>query len=388
MKYRVECLTPVLAGDGNALSPIDYMVWKDQINVLDQRRIFRLLAKGPRLDGYLNQVRRADKLDFASWGGFAQNFAGRRIPFEHSSSTAFWNRLHAEHCHVPTFARNHNGAFLPGSALRGALRTALVAANMDAATLAYVQSLFSSDRPPRRPGESAEQKAIGSDSGRPGLDPMKALAISDSANVSPEIFKIYLLRTATLVESKSGGARYALGWKQSPRGAVEPRRVDDSTPAFAEMAAPGAVFEGAWMQRPQWDRPETARQLRWRAPLSLPALFEAANAYASRCLEEHRKFAEITGLDGLASALDRLAAVLAQIRSSGAACLLSIGWGGGLLGKTALPDIGEDYRRILALQPYYARAIRSGMPFPKTRRVVFLENRPATLPGWVKLEVT
>ena len=67
MQYRAECLTPVLVSDGATLSPIDYMVWKDQVNVLDQRKIFRLLAKGPRLDGYLNQVKRAQKLDFASW---------------------------------------------------------------------------------------------------------------------------------------------------------------------------------------------------------------------------------------------------------------------------------------------------------------------------------
>ena len=82
MRYRLTCLTPLLVGDGRKLSPIDYMVWKDQVNVLDQWRIFRLLAKGPRLDGYLAQLKRSDKLDFASWGGFAQNFAGRRIPFE------------------------------------------------------------------------------------------------------------------------------------------------------------------------------------------------------------------------------------------------------------------------------------------------------------------
>ena len=90
MNYRLTCLSPVLVGDGRRLSPIDYMVWKDQVNVLDQRRIFKLLAKGPRLEGYLTQLKKAEKLDFASWGGFAQNFAGRRIPFEHPSAAKYW----------------------------------------------------------------------------------------------------------------------------------------------------------------------------------------------------------------------------------------------------------------------------------------------------------
>ncbi len=89
MRYRVTCLTPLLVGDGRRLSPIDYMVWKDHVNVLDQYRIFRLLAKGPRLDSYLTQLKNAEKLDFASWGGFAQNFAGRRIPFENAAYSTY-----------------------------------------------------------------------------------------------------------------------------------------------------------------------------------------------------------------------------------------------------------------------------------------------------------
>jgi len=104
MRYRLTCLTPLLVGDGRKLSPIDYMVWKDHVNVLDQRRIFRLLAKGPRLEGYLSQLKKADKLDFGSWGGFAQNYAGRRIPFEHASSTPYWERARAENLFIPTFS--------------------------------------------------------------------------------------------------------------------------------------------------------------------------------------------------------------------------------------------------------------------------------------------
>src|SRR5450631_2374511 len=130
MKYRVTCLTPTLVGDGQKLAPIDYMVWKDHVNVLDQRRIFRLLAKGPRLEGYLAQLKKADKLDFASWGGFAQNFAGRRIAFEHSSCSGIWERARGESLFIPTFHSGYSGPFLPGSALKGALRTGLVYSRM------------------------------------------------------------------------------------------------------------------------------------------------------------------------------------------------------------------------------------------------------------------
>jgi CRISPR-associated protein Csm5 len=126
MNYRLTCITPTLVGDGQKLAPIDYMVWKEHVNVLNQKRIFRLLAKGPRLEGYLSQLKKAEKLDFASWGGFAQNYAGRRIPFEHASSAQYWERAKAESLFIPTFSTGPSGPYVPGTAIKGALRTGVV----------------------------------------------------------------------------------------------------------------------------------------------------------------------------------------------------------------------------------------------------------------------
>jgi hypothetical protein len=35
----------------------------------------------------------------------------------------------------------------------------------------------------------------------------------------------------------------------------------------------------------------------------------------------------------------------------------------------------------------YNSALASGLPFPKTRHIVFLGDQPASLPGWARLEV-
>ena len=241
MKYRLEVLTPTLVGDGDALAPIDYLVWKDQVNVLDQERIFKLLSKGPRLDGYLNQIKKADKLDFANWGGFAQNYADRRIPFEDASCTPHWERQRAEHCHIPTFARTIHGPYVPGSAIRGALRTAFVASRIDERTLGVVEQALGGERPPRRPAEAAEHRALSRD-GRPGTgDQFKSLAMSDSGTIGAPQLAVYMLRTATLLEDRAQN-RFSLGWKTAGRGSVDARRIDESTPVFAEMARPGTVM--------------------------------------------------------------------------------------------------------------------------------------------------
>ncbi len=380
MNYRITCLTPLLIGDGRKLAPIDYMVWKDQVNVLDQRRIFRLLAKGPRLDNYLLQLKKADKLDFASWGGFAQNFADRRIPFESPAYSAYWNRATGDSLHIPTFAAGPSGPYLPGAAIKGALRTGLLYANWRQGVMQELAARLQTERAMRRPGESAEEQALGNS----GTNRMRLLAVADSAPVSLSQLKVHLLRVSTL-QPRSGG--YSLAWKQSPRGTVDGARPDDSTPAFVEMAVPGATFEGVWQERTFFLQPEVRRLVRWQESFGRARIFDAANEFAAALLRLHKQYAVWTGLEILGRQIEELERRLEEARQSGA-CLLSMGWGSGLLGKSAWIDTNNpDYRKVLQHFSLYGKALTSNLPFPKTRRIVFVNNRPGTLPGWVKLEV-
>jgi CRISPR-associated protein Csm5 len=364
MKYRLTCLTPTLIGDGQKLAPIDYMVWRDHVNVLDQRRIFRLLSKGPRLDGYLLQLKKSEKLDFASWGGFAQNFAGRRIPFEHPSSVPVWERAHAENLFIPTFANaTSGGAYVPATAIKGALRTGAVADRWNENTMRELAARLEQERMPRNPAAKIDDVVR-----------VRRVGAGDSDAVGHSQMKVYLLRVASLIAR--GSERFELGWKSTGR-TVDARRMDDSTPLFAEMAIPGASFEGVWRERSEGDRHK---------------LFVAANRYAAGLLARHQHYAAITGLGKLGETLSRLesrVAELAQPGNSPRACVLSIGWGGGLLGKAGVLETqDESYRQILKNTPFYQRAIQTGLPFPKTRKVVFEGAQPASLPGWVLLEVS
>ena len=371
MRYRVTCLSPTLVGDGQKLAPIDYMVWKDHVNVLDQRRIFRLLSKGPRLDGYLAQLKKADRLDFASWGGFAQNFAGRRIPFDHPSAVPAWEKARPEHLFIPTFVTSTGGPYLPATALKGALRTGAVFDRWSEATMRQLATRIEDGRLPRDLAVKAEESVLGG----PGGNRMKRISVADSGDITHATMKVYLLRVATLVskgKDARGGDRFELGWK-STRGSADARRVDESTPLFAEMAAPGTSFEGHWRERSAGDR---------------ESLFEAANQYAAELVARHKKYAELAGLAHLGAWVGALEQRLREVRGRGNGCLLSIGWGGGMLGKAGfVATEDESYRQILRQTPFFNRAIQSGLPVPKTRRVIFQGGHPATLPGWVQMEV-
>jgi CRISPR-associated protein Csm5 len=371
MKYRLTCLTPTLVGDGQKLAPIDYMVWKDHVNVLDQRRIFRLLAKGPRLDSYLSQLKKAEKLDFASWGGFAQNYAGRRIPFEHASSAQYWEKTRAESLFIPTFSTGPSGPYLPGTAIKGALRTGVVHGKMTPKMMNDLSARTTSEgRLPRNPGRTLEEGALGVG----GADAMRLISASDSNTVQDSSFKIFLLRASTL--EARGGGKFELAWKQSPGRNV--KRLEDGTPVFAEMAVPGTAFEGDWREKSP----------RNRGGMDVAAMLGLVNAYAEQLLRLQKQYAEWTGLAVLKTNLEQLESKLGEVRQAAKGCVLPLGWSAGFLSKVAYLNTQDDAsRQILGQVGFYAKAIQSRLPFPKTRKIVFLENQPATLAGFVHLEI-
>ncbi len=373
MNYKLTVLTPLLVGDGRELSPIDYMVWKDQVNVLDQPRIFKLLARGPRLEGYLTQLRKATKLDFASWGGFAQNFSQRRIPFENAGTTAFWNAAPPESLFIPTFAASYRGAYLPASALKGALRTGLVFSRWSPATMERAAASLEGDRVPRRIAEVAESQA--------GASQTKILSAADSKPVPSSVFKIYLTRVASLDTRQPGKPQ--LAWKIAGRGSVPNQRVNDATPVFTEMAMPGTSFEGEWKLERFFENEEVSRALGWRSVPALSTLIDAANQYAAAQLQIHSRYAETAGLAALHQTVQQLQQRLEEAQNTPYTCLICLGWGSGFISKTAFLDTDNGaYRKILRAVPSISKSIRDGVAFPKTRRVVFADGQPAFLPGW------
>jgi CRISPR-associated protein Csm5 len=377
MKYKVTALTPLLVGDGRQLAPIDYMVWKDQVNVLDQPRIFKLLSRGPRLEGYLGQLKKADKLDFAAWGGFAQNFSERRIPFEHSSSTAIWEKTPAEFLFIPTFAANHQGPYLPASAIKGALRTALVFTRWSSSTIEKLAASLESERLPRKLAEPLETSA--------GATQVRILAVGDSTAIARSSLKIFLTRVANL--DLRPGAPGQVMWKMAGRGNVPDNRIVGSTPTFTEMAIPGTEFSGYVSERKFLEDPQFLKALGWRSSPDLQTVGKAANAFATAILDQHAKFADNSGLLPLQQSVAKLRSELDASRNNHGECLLCLGWGGGFLSKSSfLETENESFRKLIRNMPALGRAFKGGTLFPKTRRIVFAGAQPVYLPGWVKLK--
>jgi CRISPR-associated protein Csm5 len=271
-----------------------------------------------------------------------------------------------------------NGPYLPASALKGALRSGLVFTRWSAATMERAAFSMEGDRVPRRIAEAAEANA--------GASQMKIVSIADGQPVAGTSFKVYLTRVASLDTRQVGKPQ--LTWKVAGRGSVPPQRVSDSTPVFVEMAVPGAIFSGSWDERTFFENQDLLHALGWRSTPEVRTITDAANQYASAQLNLHSQFADASGLTVLQNGIKRLKEELESAQNSTFTCLLSLGWGGGFVSKSAFLDTNLDhYRKILRSIPAIAKGIRENVPFPKTRRVIFTGGQPAAIPGWIKLEL-
>jgi CRISPR-associated protein Csm5 len=98
-------------------------------------------------------------------------------------------------------------------------------------------------------------------------------------------------------------------------------------------------------------------------------------------------YAELSHLSALQHSVQQLQNELASARNQPLTCVLSMGAGAGFLSKSAFLDTGQEaYRNILRSLPAIGKALREGVPFPKTRRIVFVGGQPSTIPGWVRVQ--
>ena len=338
-RYRLTVMTPLLAGSGELLTPIDYMVWQNEVRVLDQERIFKLLARSPRLESYLDNLRKADKLEWSQWGGYAQSYSSARIPFASGGLAAIWDKAKTEDLHIPRFAHGGGRRLLPGSAIKGAFRTAWLGGAIDPEKARRLWSDCAA--------EGLRWKTLAALDAAAGRKALDGLAFSD-ARTPADSFRVYQTRVLVLrTESKSGPAE----WKPGQQ--------------FAEMARPGAVFEGRG---------------------ELPGgVTEALRLQTRRWIESQTAFAKQAALKPLLETVEKLREE--EARLCGEACLLPIGWGAGFGSKTVSPDISTpEARMTLSGMPGIRKSVVPGLPFPKTRRIALDGGGGAAICGWAKLD--
>lgn len=368
--FEVEVLSPVHIGTGRELGNYDLAVIDGRLWRFDPERVATNLAADPHLlDRYIDEGTAA----LAGWPEEARRACARyALPWAGPAPRAV-----REHVADPL-----GRLYLPGSALKGAIRTALLwayHAGLNEEAKARQRALIGQE--PRREvaGRKWEQRVFGKD---PNHDLLRALRVIDSTPLPAAVAHVVEIRIA--VQEPNGD----LTWFIRPQQHTSD--PDQAIVLWAEAIPPGQRLrlvvevdrfltenategEAEAPTRPaqalEFDR-RRRRLERW-----IPRCNYAAEG---RAIAE-QQWAEALGFEALANFYRRLRAEMARAPE---AAYLQLGWGVGWRGKTAVEPLGPE--AVAEARRRYGLG-RRGDPFPKTRRVVFRNGQPWAPLGWVRL---
>jgi CRISPR-associated protein Csm5 len=350
MRYELEVISPLHIGSGDVLTRFDY-VW-------ERGRLYAV-----SLDKLMAQPRIAAEAltDWLSTPGFNM---GRYVLETARLDLAMVARYgipcpsDPDGTNVSQQIKNaFDQPYVPGSSIKGAVRTALAWAILDSGT--YVPSSRDMGRSSRFAGRPLEAELFGSD---PNHDIMRALQVGDSEPMAADGLEalhstVYTLMRDGRLRPKSGG-RYCL---------------------WVEALPVGTCLTGKWHLDEVLLEREVARRLGFdRKRAWLGDVPRHCRVFAAALIERETDFYTRYGPSPIAAFYRELASRLERLADN--EFLLQMSWGTGWTSKT----VGSALDRALIEEARrrYRLGVR-GAPFPKTRRLVERGNTPQEPFGWV-----
>ncbi|MDR7508953.1 MAG: type III-A CRISPR-associated RAMP protein Csm5 [Armatimonadota bacterium] len=384
--YTVQCLSPVHVGTEERLGGHDFLVLRGTLYRVDAARLLVELEQAREArDRYLS-------------GGLAQIAQwlqqGDRL-----------RRLSVYSCPVPRDPRRGEDLrpfladplgrpYVPGTELKGAVRTAVLWQRIlqaggrselarRAGRTKNRRGGVEDVRDRRFAGEWLEETVLGED---PRQDTFRVLRVRDSTPAPAAALRAYPVLVAA---RQSPG----LGLMESPRQGSQPSRyIQDVGRAVASFCE--CLHDGVELRVPvEVDRFLLESHDRWGTDAAfLESWPEACNAFARSVAEQERQWWTQAGsavppsLRQLADTVTRFyTELLRRLQSPPPGhVVLNLGWGGGWRTKTVTELFGEDVVQQLVRRYRLDRGSGS-RPFPKTRKVAWVQRDRFLPMGWVVL---
>ena len=366
-RYTLTCLSPVHVGSGNQLSKFDGVYRDRQWFAID---LDAVLAH-PGVDANaLARDMSARRFSWDVWleqhGLAASDVALYALPCPQDPEAVAIREAMKNHLRRP---------YLPGTSVKGALRTAvltqLLTDDHKAGTQEWrniQQKLDALRGNPRWLGQPIERAVLGRN---PNHDLMRAVQVVDSHPAASERLAVGLVWTYTL-----RGERL-----------VKKRETNGDYKSFVEWLLPGASLRLAIRLDEYLFGDVARRELRFgnAQEQAVRGLARTCNAHAQTLMATEKAFFSTYGPAVLREFYQELEVTLRDLPEG--AFLLNVGWGGGweakTLGDLLRTALGQEGFQKLRQQHRLGR--NPAAPFPKTRRLAY-EGGAAQWPmGWVKL---
>ena len=371
-RYEIEILTSLHIGSGEKIYPLEYVIDKEFIRV----NMDKLLAE-PSF-GREKFIRESKKRDFylgAFDKGNSLKYPLYKTAIALSTASELTNNLRTSNALVLDFIKEGKNFYIPGSSLKGAIRTAMLWNFLQKTDVrdefegGLKKELLRKKEPKKSFSLSSEEAILG----KPNYSLLKVLHVEDSGFLSPSSISVEVSK----VVSKTGDG---FKWKQLGRDGRNTDNPQNATPIFFEALKSGTKAKGGIKIDEFLLSDEIAVALKFRDTRLLKELAKTCNAFAYHHLKKEWNFFKSIGLKEIQDEIERIR----KISLTDDEFLLHFAWGSGYeakaLGNIIDKSLFSEIRNEWNLG-------KKGMEFPKTRKVVFEDGKPKTVTGWVKLKL-
>lgn len=365
MKYILKTLTPIHIGTGQKINPIEYLVEEKfcRINMI-------ALFKDSQFDNekFIHQSMK----ESIYLGDFApKEILLKYIRYQVKISPECKNALLSKKNEVQEFTKIGDLPYIPGTSIRGALRTVALWNAMKKPSeemRKVITALTKYKKHLRKVDDELEKLVFGED---PKYDIFKALHIGDSTPQTSEKLEIYKIQTLTTTREGhiwKGFITFIEGLK-------------------SEIALEGNLKIDEWLfTSPEWGFVDKQNLIK-----ELPSY---CNQFAKNLIQKEKKFYQKynkpTELGEIIDVYSKLEDELKKCSKN--EFLLHFAWGVGWHSMT-IGSCLQEYPNFdfFSLRKMYELGKRRNEPyflqeFPKTRKIVFENDKPKYPLGWVKIK--
>ncbi len=381
-KYKLETLTPVHIGTGETLNHIDGYYANSRWYHIDLDKV--LAHPSTDINALTSEMSQRD----FRWSDY---FSRHNMNPADFSAYSLLCAQSPETTDIREAIKSvGNRPYIPGSSIKGALRTALLSDLINNAeneklyndSSEHLNREIEKGTPPRRrqenPAQQIEKLAFGKD---PTHDLLRALQVSDTEPLEWDALAIETAWTVTLNQNNQ--------LEQKVEDNTEYKNFVEVIQGVKSLSFSIKIDDLLFREREkkQLNFDKTQKNI-------LQEIAEVCNEETQILMEVERKFYDDYNNPEIANLYEQLMGLNNRLADD--AFMLQIGWGAGYLSNTVTASFtqGEDapidvmelrerYRlgrsRSNQRQPYDTRE------FPKTRRILYRRDNPVTPLGWVKI---
>ncbi|MGB9840562.1 type III-A CRISPR-associated RAMP protein Csm5 [Thermovenabulum sp.] len=359
--YEVEILSPLNIGNGSKKMPFEYILKNGQVGLINVYKLLEDVNKINYLvDGVVNGLR-SGRIDWKVLKINVENYIDYRLDY-----TGF-SPIKGE---ITEFIKTAGKPYIPGSSIKGALRSSITRAMHNSISNNYISSLDFSFKNSSVKKERVDDKAEEDVFGKPHNSPFRFLNIGDTEPFKVEEMGIFEMKILNICNGKVKWYKYQDN-KDNPNEAVS---------IYLEGLKRGSKNTGYINIDKRINDDYIIREGKIQRAEIIKNFISLVKKDVSSYIEKETRFFEKYNLPEIGNFYKKLKEINDKLKEN--ELIIQIGFGTGFNSKT-ISSLFDEKNKI-KLEKYYNRNFDKNL-FPKTRRIIFENGKPNAVPGWVKI---